>query len=197
MLSVLPALLASGTTAVLLELGSRQVVAEAMSVGVLVGMQSLAAAMNRPLGNLTALGSRLQDMSADLNRLRDVERYPLPSTEDRPTRPLTPMEGTCASRRSPSATTRWVVRCWRTSAWTCRRVPGWRSSGARAVASRRWAGWSPGSTARGRDGSQWTGWSGRRPTTASGPPPSPWWTRINGCSRDGPGQRHHVGPDRR
>ncbi|MEV0004751.1 NHLP family bacteriocin export ABC transporter peptidase/permease/ATPase subunit [Micromonospora sp. NPDC050980] len=91
-LSVLPAFLASGTTAVLLGLGSRQVVAEAMSVGVLVGMQSLAAAMNRPLGNLTALGSRLQDMSADLNRLRDVERYPLPAAEDRPRR-LTPMEG--------------------------------------------------------------------------------------------------------
>ncbi|MEU8387315.1 NHLP family bacteriocin export ABC transporter peptidase/permease/ATPase subunit [Micromonospora sp. NPDC048843] len=92
-LSVLPALLASGTTAVLLGLGSRQVVAEAMSVGVLVGMQSLAAAMNRPLGNLTALGSRLQDMSADLNRLRDVERYPLPSAPDRSARPMTPMEG--------------------------------------------------------------------------------------------------------
>ncbi|PPA56388.1 MULTISPECIES: NHLP family bacteriocin export ABC transporter peptidase/permease/ATPase subunit [Micromonospora] len=92
-LSVLPAFLASGTTAVLLGLGSRQVVAEAMSVGVLVGMQSLAAAMNRPLGNLTALGSRLQDMSADLNRLRDVERYPLPSARDRPAGPLAPMEG--------------------------------------------------------------------------------------------------------
>ncbi|MEU7586768.1 NHLP family bacteriocin export ABC transporter peptidase/permease/ATPase subunit [Micromonospora sp. NPDC049230] len=92
-LSVLPALLASGTTAVLLGLGSRQVVAESMSVGVLVGMQSLAAAMNRPLGNLTALGSRLQDMSADLNRLRDVERYPLPATPDRQAQPLAPMEG--------------------------------------------------------------------------------------------------------
>ncbi|WFE35510.1 NHLP family bacteriocin export ABC transporter peptidase/permease/ATPase subunit [Micromonospora sp. WMMD975] len=92
-LSVLPVFLASGTTAVLLGLGSRQVVAEAMSVGVLVGMQSLAVAMNRPLGNLAALGSRLQDMSADLNRLRDVERYPLAPVEDRSAGPLAPMEG--------------------------------------------------------------------------------------------------------
>ncbi|WFE65809.1 NHLP family bacteriocin export ABC transporter peptidase/permease/ATPase subunit [Micromonospora sp. WMMD714] len=91
-LSVLPAFLAALTTAVLLGVGSDRVVTEAMSVGVLVGMQGLAAAMNRPLGNLTALGSRVQDMSADLNRLRDVERYPLP-VDDPPPLPATPLEG--------------------------------------------------------------------------------------------------------
>ncbi|MCU7723838.1 NHLP family bacteriocin export ABC transporter peptidase/permease/ATPase subunit [Actinoplanes sp. KI2] len=78
-LSVIPALIAALNTAVLLGLGSRQVLAGTLSVGVLVAMQGLVTAMNRPIVNLTALGSRLQDMSADLSRLRDVERYPVPA----------------------------------------------------------------------------------------------------------------------
>jgi ABC-type bacteriocin/lantibiotic exporter with double-glycine peptidase domain len=92
-LNVLPAFLAALTTGVLLAVGSRQVEAGALSVGVLVGMQGLAASMNRPLGNLAALGARLQDMSADLNRLRDVERYPLPPRRPAAGRSMTPMDG--------------------------------------------------------------------------------------------------------
>ncbi len=90
-LSVVPALLAALNTAVLLGLGSERIVAGALSIGTLLAMQGLVIAMNRPVGNLTALGARLQDMSADLNRLRDVERYPVPAppSADR----LTPLEG--------------------------------------------------------------------------------------------------------
>ncbi|MEO3746748.1 NHLP family bacteriocin export ABC transporter peptidase/permease/ATPase subunit [Plantactinospora sp. B5E13] len=91
-LSVVPALLAALNTAVLLILGSERVVEGALSIGVLVAMQGLVAAMNRPVANLTALGSRLQDMSADLNRLRDVERYPLPA-QPAHVGPLAPLEG--------------------------------------------------------------------------------------------------------
>lgn len=77
-LSVIPPLLAAVNTAVLLGVGNHRVVQGALSVGVLVAMQGLVTAMNRPVASLTALGSRLQDMSADLSRLRDVERYPAP-----------------------------------------------------------------------------------------------------------------------
>jgi NHLM bacteriocin system ABC transporter peptidase/ATP-binding protein len=86
-LSVLPPLLATANAAVLLGLGSQRVVEGTLSVGVLVAMQSVVMSMNRPVGNLTALGSRLQDMSADLNRLRDVERYPVPTGSAVATRP--------------------------------------------------------------------------------------------------------------
>jgi ABC-type bacteriocin/lantibiotic exporter with double-glycine peptidase domain len=91
-LSVVPALLATLNTAALLWLGSERVVAGTLSVGILVGMQGLVSAMNRPVGNLTAAAARLQDMSADLNRLRDVERYPLPAAVA-PSGDLTPMDG--------------------------------------------------------------------------------------------------------
>jgi NHLM bacteriocin system ABC transporter peptidase/ATP-binding protein len=91
-LSVLPALIAALNTAVLLGLGSRKVLAGTLSVGVLVAMQGLVTAMNRPIVNLTALGSRLQDMSADLSRLRDVERYPVPDGTP-VTAPVVPLQG--------------------------------------------------------------------------------------------------------
>jgi NHLM bacteriocin system ABC transporter peptidase/ATP-binding protein len=91
-LSVIPALLATLNTALLLAVGSQRVVAGSLTVGVLVAMQGVVTAMNRPITNLTALGSRLQDMSADLTRLRDVERYPVPPAP-RHTGALAPLEG--------------------------------------------------------------------------------------------------------
>jgi NHLM bacteriocin system ABC transporter peptidase/ATP-binding protein len=91
-LSVIPALLATLNTALLLAVGSQRVVQGTLTVGVLVAMQGVVTAMNRPITNLTALGSRLQDMSADLTRLRDVERYPVPPAP-RHTGALLPLEG--------------------------------------------------------------------------------------------------------
>ncbi len=91
-LSVIPALLATLNTAVLLALGSDRVVEGTLTVGVLVAMQGVITSMNRPITSLTTLGSRLQDMSADLNRLRDVERYPLAPVEP-DVGPIAPMEG--------------------------------------------------------------------------------------------------------
>ncbi|GAA1798796.1 NHLP family bacteriocin export ABC transporter peptidase/permease/ATPase subunit [Luedemannella flava] len=91
-LAVVPAVLAAVNTAVLLSVGSYRVLSGSLSVGVLLAMQGLVAMMNRPVASLTALGGQLQDMSADLSRVRDVENYPLPApmvTDDE----VAPMEG--------------------------------------------------------------------------------------------------------
>jgi NHLM bacteriocin system ABC transporter peptidase/ATP-binding protein len=81
-LSVVPALLASLNTALLLWIGSYRIVAGALTIGTLIGMQGLVSAMNRPVTSLTMLGSRLQETSADLNRLADVEHYPRPAAPE-------------------------------------------------------------------------------------------------------------------
>jgi NHLM bacteriocin system ABC transporter peptidase/ATP-binding protein len=91
-LAVVPAVLAAGNTAVLLSLGSSRVLSGSLSVGILLAMQGLISLMNRPVASLTALGSQLQDMSADLSRLRDVENYPLPGIVPWDEQ-LAPMEG--------------------------------------------------------------------------------------------------------
>ncbi|HEX8093546.1 NHLP family bacteriocin export ABC transporter peptidase/permease/ATPase subunit [Jatrophihabitans sp.] len=76
MMAAVPAFLAAVNAALVLWLGSFRAVEGALSIGVLVAMQGLITSMNRPITNLTLLGTRLQEMSADLSRLRDVERYP-------------------------------------------------------------------------------------------------------------------------
>jgi NHLM bacteriocin system ABC transporter peptidase/ATP-binding protein len=91
-LTSVPPLLAALNAAVLLWLGSGQVLAGTLSVGILIGIQSMVTAMNRPLTNLTMLGSRIQEMSADLDRLRDVERYPVPAVAPA-SLPIAPMDG--------------------------------------------------------------------------------------------------------
>ncbi len=77
-LGVIPGLLAALNTAALLWLGGYQILDGALSIGLLIGMQGLIMSMNRPVTSLTALGTRLQETSADLTRLRDVENYPAP-----------------------------------------------------------------------------------------------------------------------
>ncbi len=91
-LTSVPPLLAALNAAVLLWIGGQEVLAGAISVGILIGIQSMVMAMNRPITNLTMLGSRIQEMSADLDRLRDVERYPAPVLVP-PEKPVAPMDG--------------------------------------------------------------------------------------------------------
>jgi NHLM bacteriocin system ABC transporter peptidase/ATP-binding protein len=91
-LSAVPPLLAALNGAVLLWLGSGQVVAGTLSIGILIGIQGIVTAMNRPITKLTMLGTRIQEMSADLNRLRDVEQYPV-SDEAQPTAGIARMDG--------------------------------------------------------------------------------------------------------
>jgi NHLM bacteriocin system ABC transporter peptidase/ATP-binding protein len=91
-LGVVPALLAALNTAALLWLGGYQVLAGTLSIGLLIGMQGMITSMNRPVTNLTVLASRLQETSADLSRLRDVENYPVPPAPRRAA-PVAPLEG--------------------------------------------------------------------------------------------------------
>lgn len=75
-LSVVPPLLAMVSTGLILLIGGLQVTRGALSLGLLVAFQLLLAALNAPVTQLTNLGERLQDITADLTRLRDVEKYP-------------------------------------------------------------------------------------------------------------------------
>ncbi|MEU8891883.1 NHLP family bacteriocin export ABC transporter peptidase/permease/ATPase subunit [Streptomyces sp. NPDC048442] len=75
-LIVIPPLLAVVNIGVLLLVGGLRVVDGALSVGILVTFQTLLAALSRPVTQLTNLGSRLQDLDADLKRIHDVEKYP-------------------------------------------------------------------------------------------------------------------------
>jgi ABC-type bacteriocin/lantibiotic exporter with double-glycine peptidase domain len=93
LLGVVPALLAALNTAALLWIGGHQILAGTLSIGLLIGMQGLISSMNRPVTNLTLLGSRLQETSADLSRLRDIENYPAPPAPDAHAALLAPLDG--------------------------------------------------------------------------------------------------------
>ncbi|SDZ01435.1 NHLM bacteriocin system ABC transporter, peptidase/ATP-binding protein [Amycolatopsis xylanica] len=90
--AVVPALLAAVNTAVLLVLGSGLVVTGALTVGLLVAMQGLVTAMNRPISNLSAISAQVQEIGVDLKRLEDVEHYPA-ETRPRSAAVLAPLEG--------------------------------------------------------------------------------------------------------
>jgi NHLM bacteriocin system ABC transporter peptidase/ATP-binding protein len=83
-LTVVPPMLAALNAGLILMIGGERVVDGAVSVGVLVSFQTLLAALSRPVTQLTNLGSRLQDITADIKRLYDVERYPAAELFDLP-----------------------------------------------------------------------------------------------------------------
>ncbi|MER7859265.1 NHLP family bacteriocin export ABC transporter peptidase/permease/ATPase subunit [Amycolatopsis japonica] len=89
--AVVPAFLAALNTAVLLFAGGRLVVEGALTVGLLVSVQFLVAAMSRPINDLSLASVQVQEAGVDLRRLEDVERYPVPER----TSPAvtTPLEG--------------------------------------------------------------------------------------------------------
>ena len=76
-LTVVPPLLATANTGLILLVGGLKVVEGGISIGVLVAFQGLLNSLSRPVTQLTNLGETLQDMTADITRLHDVERYPL------------------------------------------------------------------------------------------------------------------------
>jgi NHLM bacteriocin system ABC transporter peptidase/ATP-binding protein len=92
-LGVVPALLAALNTAALLWIGGYQILAGTISIGLLISMQGLIASMNTPVTRLTMLGSLLQETSADLSRLRDIENYPAPTGFEAGASPLAPLDG--------------------------------------------------------------------------------------------------------
>jgi NHLM bacteriocin system ABC transporter peptidase/ATP-binding protein len=76
LVSAVPPLVATLTTATILLLGSLKVMNGEMTVGMLVAYQALMAAFNGPLATFVGFGATLQELEADLNRLDDVLELP-------------------------------------------------------------------------------------------------------------------------
>ena len=72
LLFVIPPLLASLTTIMVLGLGGRQVWVGGLSIGVLLALQALLAGFNQPFLDLARLGAEVQELRADLDRIDDV-----------------------------------------------------------------------------------------------------------------------------
>jgi NHLM bacteriocin system ABC transporter peptidase/ATP-binding protein/NHLM bacteriocin system ABC transporter ATP-binding protein len=77
LLFVIPPLLASLTTIVVLGLGGYQVVVGGLSIGVLLALQSLLAGFNQPFLDMARLGAEIQELRADLDRIDDVRNRPV------------------------------------------------------------------------------------------------------------------------
>jgi NHLM bacteriocin system ABC transporter peptidase/ATP-binding protein len=87
LITAVPPLLATVNSGLILLVGGLRVIDGVISVGVLVAVQTLVNSLSRPITQLTNLGERLQDVSADLTRLNDVERYPMARTFEIPVGP--------------------------------------------------------------------------------------------------------------
>ena len=73
--SAIPQMLASLTTAAILGVGAVQVMHGDLTIGMLVAFQSLMASFMAPIGQLVSLGTTLQETQGDMNRVEDVLRY--------------------------------------------------------------------------------------------------------------------------
>lgn len=82
-LTVVPPLLAGVNSGLILLIGGLRVVDGVISVGMLVAFQTLLTSLSRPVTQLTNLGGQLQDISADVCRLYDVEKYPVAAAFER------------------------------------------------------------------------------------------------------------------
>ena len=71
-----PPLVDTLSTATVLVLGGVKVMRGEMTVGMLVAYQTLLSSFTRPLTSFVTFGSTLQELTADMNRLDDVTRYP-------------------------------------------------------------------------------------------------------------------------
>jgi NHLM bacteriocin system ABC transporter peptidase/ATP-binding protein len=76
LLALVPPFLAMLTAALLLLVGSHEVVAGTISVGLLVAFQTLSASLAAPVAELSTLAGEAQEVGADVARLSDVEHYP-------------------------------------------------------------------------------------------------------------------------
>ncbi|NUS08425.1 MAG: NHLP family bacteriocin export ABC transporter peptidase/permease/ATPase subunit [Nonomuraea sp.] len=92
-LTVVPPLLAGINSGLILLIGGLRVVDGVISVGMLVAFQTLLNALSRPVTQLTNLGGQLQDISADICRLYDVEKYPMARTFERRREPSKSLDG--------------------------------------------------------------------------------------------------------
>ena len=72
LLTAAPPMLAMVNAGAILLVGGREAVTGSISIGLLVAFQALLSGLSRPVSQLTNLGERLQDISADVDRIRDV-----------------------------------------------------------------------------------------------------------------------------
>jgi len=77
LLSIAPTLLAALNSSLLLLLGGLRAIDGHISIGMLVAFQALVSQFSRPVAQLTNLGPQIQDLAADLTRLKDIERFPV------------------------------------------------------------------------------------------------------------------------
>jgi ATP-binding cassette, subfamily C, bacterial len=77
LLTILPTLLSSLSTAAILIAGGYKVMNGTLSIGMLVAYQSITSSFLQPVNTLLNFGSTLQDLQADLNRLDDVLQNPV------------------------------------------------------------------------------------------------------------------------
>ena len=83
-LMAVPPLLAGVNSGLILLVGGLRVIDGVITAGMLVAFQTLLAQLSRPITQLTNLGDRLQEVTADLTRLHDVERHPVAACFQRP-----------------------------------------------------------------------------------------------------------------
>ena len=76
LVSAVPTLVQTVSTVAVLMLGGLKVISGDFSIGMLVAYQTLLASFTRPLNSFVQFGSTLQELTADMNRLDDVMRYP-------------------------------------------------------------------------------------------------------------------------
>ncbi|MFI1094827.1 NHLP family bacteriocin export ABC transporter peptidase/permease/ATPase subunit [Streptomyces sp. NPDC020917] len=77
LLGVVPPLLAAVDSGCILLIGGLKAIDGSISIGLLVAFQTLVTNFTRPVSQLTNLGPRVQDVAADINRLKDIERFPI------------------------------------------------------------------------------------------------------------------------
>jgi NHLM bacteriocin system ABC transporter peptidase/ATP-binding protein len=76
-LSAIPSFLTTLTNTVVLILGGFLIFNGEMTIGMLVAFQSLMSSFLQPVTGLVSLGSQLQEMEGDMNRIDDVLKYPV------------------------------------------------------------------------------------------------------------------------
>jgi ATP-binding cassette, subfamily C, bacterial len=76
-LNVLPSMLASLTTVLVIIVGGYRIITGHLSTGMLVALQSLLYSYMSPLNDLMRLGSTFQELQGDLNRVEDVLQHPV------------------------------------------------------------------------------------------------------------------------
>lgn len=74
-LAVLPSMLTTLNTVLILSFGGMRVMDGFLTMGALVAFQSLMHSFLTPVNNLVGLGGKLQELSGDMNRLDDVLKY--------------------------------------------------------------------------------------------------------------------------